>query len=624
MPMPAYRFHDMELDLDRYEIRRSGSPLKLEKIPMELLIFMVENAGRLVTREEIIEKLWGKDIFVDTEQGINTAVRKIRLALKEDAERPRFLETVVGKGYRFVAPVTRLSDAHAVSVESPAAANLANRAWPARNYKLAALAAVLLLAMLVFWVMKRPKPAPGASVVPIRALAVLPLENLSRDPAQEYFADGMTEALITDLGRAGVPRVISRTSVMRFKNARQPLPRIARDLNVDAVIEGAVLVSDNRVRVTAQLIRADSDQHLWAESYERDLKDVLALQAEIASDIARQVRVEIARQEGQPQGFRTVHPQAYSEYLKGRYAWNQRSEVGLQEGIGHFQRSIQLDPEFAAAYSGLADSWTTLGYLSYRAPVETFPLAKAAAERALQLDASLAEPHASLGYYYLYYEWNWTEAEKELQRAIALDPNYATGHHWYSVYLSAAGRPEQAMAEIQRARELDPLSLIINTDVGFHLYYAGRYDEAIASLRRTLEMNPRFPIAHLWLGRALQEKGQYAEAIAEYEKVEAALHDWPVTSAAAGHVYGTWGKSQDAAEVLRHLKALSRRRFVTSYGVALVYAGMGNKENAFAMLDRAVRERSNWLVWLKLDPRWEKVRSDPRFPVLLRKVGFPG
>ncbi len=341
MPAPTYRLHNMELDLDRYELRRSGSPLKLEKIPMELLIFMVENAGRLVTREEIIEKLWGKDIFVDTEQGINTAVRKIRLALNEDPERPRFLETVVGKGYRFVAPVTRLSDLHAISME-PGAATPAKRGWPTRSYKLVAVAAVLLLAMLAFRVVKRPKAPPGTSVVPIRALAVLPLENLSRDPAQEYFADGMTEALITDLAKAGVPRVISRTSVMRFKNARQPLPQIARDLNVDAVIEGAVLVSDDRVRITAQLIRAESDQHLWAESYERELKDVLALQAEIASDIARQVRVQIARQEGPPHPFRTVHPQAYFEYLKGRYAWNhwnQRSEAGLQEGIGHFQRS---------------------------------------------------------------------------------------------------------------------------------------------------------------------------------------------------------------------------------------------------------------------------------------------
>lgn len=342
----------------------------------------------------------------------------------------------------------------------------------------------------------------------MQSLAVLPLENPSRDPSEAYFADGMTDELITDLAQVGELRVISRTSVMRYKGTTKSLPEIARGLGVNAIVEGTVECSGNRVRIRAQLIRAD-DRHLWAASFEREIQDVLALQSEVASSIARQVQGRLAPG---PRGeIRSVLPAAHEAYLKGRYAWNRRGEAALQEGIEYFKQSIALDPSYAAAYSGMADSYTTLGYLSYLSPKEAFPQARAAALKAIELDPALAEPHASLAYVHLYYDWDWAKSEAEFKKAIDLNANYATAHDWYKYYLTAMGRTAEAETQIHRALELDPLSLVVNADVGFQLCYAGRYDEAVESLKKTLEMGPKFPLTHLWLGRALQQKGMYAK-----------------------------------------------------------------------------------------------------------------
>jgi TolB-like protein/DNA-binding winged helix-turn-helix (wHTH) protein len=411
--MVSYCFLDFELDPGRYELRRKGRNVPLEKIPMDLLILLLEKKGDLVSREQIIERIWGKDVFVDSEAGIRTAIRKIRQALHDDPENPRFIQTVIGRGYRFIPgiklakePPRALNEA---SMDAVASRQVVPREPPSpHSWMIRAVASALVVLVLVLlgtnvrgsrdWLLGRSKQPT------IHSLAVLPLENLSRDPGEEYFADGMTDELITDLAQIGELRVISRTSVMRFKGARKPLPEIARELNVDAVVEGTVERYGDHVRVRAQLIRAADDRHLWAEIFEREPQDILALQSEVASAIARQVQVKLLP--GPPGGVRPVKPAVYEAYLKGRFAWNKRNEAGLQEGIEHFQQAVAIDPTYAAAYSGLADSYTTMGYLSYIAPKEAFPQARAAAMKALGLDSTLAEPHASLAYVHFYYDWD--------------------------------------------------------------------------------------------------------------------------------------------------------------------------------------------------------------------------
>lgn len=627
MPVTRFQFADFELDLARYELRHAGSPVKLEKIPMELLILLIRRKGELVSRGEINEKLWGKDVFVDVEQGINTAIRKIRQALHDDPEEPRFVQTVVGRGYRFIPAVREegpgaeqeapLQAVAAPAIPSPRPGSPLRLAWMGA----ALLLVVALIALNVGGLRTRlfSKAAP-----PIRSLAVLPLENLSADAAQEYFADGLTDELITQLAKQGSLRVISRMSVMHYKASKKTIPEIARELNVDAVVEGSVSRDGNTVRVRAQLIYAPTDEHLWAESFTREMRDLLVLQEEVASAIAHQVRVQLV-----PETVRAgarphpVEPAVLEAYLRGRAAWNRRNEAGLREAVELFQQAVALDPSYAPAYSGLADTYTTLGYFSYLSPQESFPPARRAAEKALALDPTLAEPHASLAYIRFYHDWDWKAADQEFQRAIALNPNYATAHHWYSVYLTAMGRPAEAMAEIQKAQNLDPLSPAIQTDIGFQLYYTQRYDEAIRHLTSTLEMNPNLPLAHLWLGRSYQEKGMYAEALAEFAQAEKVMRNWPVTIAARGIVLGLAGKGQEARKVLAEMRELAKKRYVTAYGVALVYAGLGDKDQAFGWLQRGVEERTHWLVWTKLDPRWKGLRDDPRFEEILHRIGLP-
>jgi len=621
LPAFFYSFEGFELDVRRYELRRNGRVLKLEKIPMELLILLVSRNGDLVTREEIVEKLWGKDVFIETEHGINTAIRKLRQALGDDPENPRFVKTVVGKGYRFSATITSPPEqAEALPLKDqenvPAAASgfLKHKRW----FWGAAIALVLVLGLLLAANVAGFRDRLTGKNTQISSLAVIPLENLSGDKSQEFFADGMTDELITDLAQNSNLRVISRTSVMRYKATRKPLPEIAKELGVDAIVEGTMERAGNRVRVRAQLIRASDDRHMWAESFERDLPDVLGLESEVASSIARQVQMKLLSD--RPPVGRKINPAAYEAYLKGRYAWNRRGEAALQEGIQFFHQAIALEPTYAEAYSGLADSYTTLGYLSYLPPREAFPQARAAAEKAISLDSSLAEPHASLAYISFYFDWNWTAAEAEFRKAIALNPNYATAHDYYCYFLTAMQRPNEARAQIERALQLDPLSLSINSDVGFQMVYSYQYDAAIEQLKKTLQMNPKFPLAHLWLGRAYQAKGMFDQAMVEYQATDSALPDWPVTIAGIGNLQGYAKKDADARLTLARLDNMSKTKYVTPYGVALVYAGMGDKDQAFHWLEKAFDDRANWLVWLRFDPRWDSIRSDPRYADLVRRI----
>ncbi len=628
MSVTQYRFGGLELDLKRYELRKNGRVLRLERMPMDLLILLLSKNGELVSREEIIEKLWGAEVFVETEHGINTAIRKIRQVLGDDPENSRFVQTVVGKGYRFVAPVESLQDRASSPSDTVAPASHQEegppvRNVPRRNLWVGLIGAIVLLSGFVVTNPGhlRERALGRPPVTGVQSLAVLPLENLSQVPSEEYFADGMTDELITDLAQIGELRVISRTSIMGYKGTKKRLPDIARELGVDAIVEGTVEHSGSHIKVRAQLIRAADERHLWAESFDREIQDVLSLEGELASSIARQVQGRLAPG---PRGeIRSVRPAAYEAYLKGRYAWNRRGEAALQEGIEHFKQAIAIDPSYAAAYSGMADSYTTLGYLSYLPPKEAFPQARTAALKAVELDPALAEPHASLAYIYMYFDWDWPKAETEFKKAIELNPNYATVHDWYMIYLMAMGRTTEAETQIHRAVELDPLSVPINADVGFQLCYARRYDEAVDSLKKTLQMNPKFPIAHLWLGRTYQQKAMYDEAMAEYRATDAGLPDWPVTLASIGYVQGLTGKRRDAEAMLRRMEQLSRTKYVTPYAVALIYASMGDKDNAIAWLEKAYDDRANWMVWMGRDPRWDPLRNDPRFRNLMHRVGLP-
>ena len=620
----------LELDTVRYELRRGDRVLRLEKIPMELLILLVGRKDQLVGRREIIEKLWGKDVFLDTEQGINTAVRKIRLALGDDPENPKFLQTVVGKGYRFVGPVTvvggRSPSTHTAEAPSSETTEQENLLGQTKGLRLRAIliaAAIIVggaLALRYSGIADRWFPRHPA----IGSIAVLPLKNFSGNPADDYFADGMTDELITNLAKISSLRVTSYTSVAAYKATTKPLPQIARELHVDAVLEGSVVRAGDQIRITTQLIYGPSDKQLWAEEYQRALRDVLSLQREVARDVAQEVRVTLTPSDQRRLATAgAIDPAAYETYLRGRSYWNQRNEASLHKAIEQFSKAAEIEPTYAAAYSGIADCYTTMGYLSYMDPLDAFPQARTAATKAIELDPTLAEAHASLAYYNLYHAWNWEEAEKEFKRAIELNPNYATAHEWYSYYLSAMGRFDEAWTEIQRARELDPLAVIISTDVGFNYFYRHDYDGAISQLRQTLAVSPKFPLAHLWLGRAYQQKKLYAEAIDEFNKTDAALPEWPVTIAGIGNAYGEWGKRTEAKQVLTHLGELSSHKYVTPYGVALVYAGLDDKDQAFAWLDKAFEGRNHWLVWLNRDPRWDRLRTDPRFADLKSRVGLP-
>ncbi len=495
---------------------------------------------------------------------------------------------------------------------------------PSRNWALGLAAALaLLLGVAIGFDVGGIREYLGGGVnrERIESIAVLPLENLSGDPEQDYFADGMTEELITTLSKISALRVISRTSVMTYKGARKALPQIARELKVDAVIEGSVLRSGNRVRITAQLIRAATDQHLWAESYEQDLRDVLALQSDVAQDIAAQVRVKLTGQEKlRVASTRPLNSEAHELYLKGRFWWNKRTRESTEKGVAYFLQATEKDPTYAPAYAGLADAYLNLKDYGILPGREIYPKAIAAAKKAVELDDTLAEAHAALGIVKQELEWDWAGAEREFRRAIELNPGYARAHNLYALYQMAQGRPEQALAEIERARELDPLSPIISNNVASILHFSGHDDQAIEQGRKALELDPAMPALHWPLGLAYEQKGMFAEAEAGFKKA-VGLEKNPIYLAALGHVYAREGRRGEARLILKQLGELSKVRFVSPYELAVVYTGLGEKDRALDLLRQACEEHSGRLYLLGVDPRFDPLRADPRFGELLRRVG---
>lgn len=460
----------------------------------------------------------------------------------------------------------------------------------------------------------------------IRSLAVLPLENLSRDPEQEYFADGMTEAVITDLAKIGALRVISRTSVMRFKRTQKSIPEIARELNVDAIMEGSIERAGNQVRITAQLIRAATDQHLWAESYDRDMQDMLRVQEEIARSIAREVQIQLTPQE---QALltknRPVDPEAYELYLKGRYFWGKRTQQSNERAISLFHEAIAKDPQYASAYSGLADCYILFGIsfdVGSLSPTQAIPQAKLAAEKALQLDDTLADGHNSLAYAKLLYDWDWQGSEAEFKRALTLNPGYANAHHWYAHLLMATGRRDEALAESQRALNLDQLSPILHVHLGWHYIYARQYDLALEHLRKALDLDPNYSLANWYLGWVYEQQGKYSEALEAMRKAQALLPGNTALVADIGHVYAISGDRPAALKILDQLKETSRRAYVNAFEVALIYAALGEKQMALQWLEKAYTERSDFMIYLVIDPRLDSLRSDPTFMALTRRIGL--
>ncbi len=460
----------------------------------------------------------------------------------------------------------------------------------------------------------------------IRSLAVLPLENLSHDPEQEYFAEGMTDALTTEMSQIGALRVISRTSAMQYKDAKKPLPQIARELNVDAIMEGSVLRSGSKVRVTAQLIQASPEQHLWAKSYESDLRDVLILQSQVAQSVANEIRIKLTEEEAARlrKPPRPVDPAAHDAYLRGRYYWNSGEPQDLSKARDYFQQAMEKDPLYAPAYAGLADYYSMLPFYTSALPDEVFPKAKAAVSKALELDDSLAEAHASLAYILTYYDWKWSDAEREFQRALSLNPNDATVHHRYSRYLSSLGRIDDALSEIRKAQELDPLSPVIKANLGVIYYFGREYDLAIGQLRKVLEEHPDFSVAHWGMGLAYEQKGMSTEAIAELEKADAlSKHSSVNTLASLGHAYAIAGQRSKAQQILSELDTRSKQKPISRYQFALIFTGLGEKDRAFAALEMAFRERSTLLTYLKMDARFDPLRPDSRFADLLHRMGLP-
>jgi eukaryotic-like serine/threonine-protein kinase len=494
---------------------------------------------------------------------------------------------------------------------------------------LAAAAAVLLLLTLILALKPhgvRDKLFGEKASAPIRSLAVLPLENLSNDPEQEFFADGMTDELITTIAKIGQLRVISRTSVMQYKGTRKPVSQIARELNVDGIVEGTVLRSGNRVRISAQLIDAKSERHLWAETYERDLRDVLALQSDVGQAIAREVRIRLTPQEQTGLvSARQVNPEAHEAYLKGRYFLNKRAGDALKKSEIYFRQAIDKDPNDALAYAGLADLYRVLGSWEGEIlpPNVAFLQSKSAAQKALELDSTLAEVHTSLGYVKLYYDWDWAGAESEFKRAIRLNPNSEDAHHGYSHYLLMMGRTEKSLEESKRALELAPFSPLLDAHLSWHYCFSRQYDLAIQQSRSAMDVGPAIFATPLFGGWALEQESRYPDAIAWFQQAAAISGGNTAASSALGHVYGISGDKANAEKILTQLKELSTQRFVSAYDIAMVYLGIGKQEETFQWLEKAYEERSSWMTYLNLDPRLDGLRSDPRFRALVQRVGLP-
>jgi TolB-like protein/DNA-binding winged helix-turn-helix (wHTH) protein/Flp pilus assembly protein TadD len=634
------RFGLFEVNFEQRILTKDGLRIKLQDQPFAVLEMLLNHPGELVTREEIRKRLWPADTFVEFDASLNTAIKKLRIALSDAADNPRFIETVPRRGYRFLAPITTqtlvrqtgLARTQRFLPSDPASEIESTRSevvqFP-RTQRLTtwALAGSLLTAftlVLIAWAMLHARRLPRDAEKKF-SLVVLPLEDLSPDHSEEYLSEGLTDELITDLAKIPGFRIISRTSTMQYKGTNKSLSQIGRELNVNTLVEGTILRSGNRVRVRVQLIQANTDEHLWAEAYERDTNDVLALQSDIARSIAAQIKLELTpQQQAGVSGTRPVSFDAYAAYLKGRYEWNKRTAESLKKSIEYFQESIERDPGYGNAHEGLAETYSVLPDYDVMTPGEAYAKAKAEALKATELDPSLGEAHATLAVVKQELDWDWAGAESEFQIALKLNPGSATTHQWYSEYSLRVGRIPEAIDQLRQALELDPASPLMNAELGSVLYSARQYDEAIQQLKKAIDMEPSFPYAHSWLGFAYEQKGMRQEAIAEFHKAVALSGGSPFFRAALAYGYGLAGNETEARKISGELTRLSRSQqfYVSPYDFALVHVGLGEREQALNSLEQVVATHDIASDLLKIEPSLDPVRSDRRFDLLVRRVGL--
>ncbi len=648
-PRRVVRFGLFEADLRTCELRKQGRRLKLQTQPFQILAILLERPGQIIAREELCRRLWPGDTFVDFDHSLNTGVRRLREVLSDSPENPVFIETLQRRGYRFIAPVifedlqpregnSSLEPAggrievvprlEAVDMPAPPAVpgpSRRLRLWqPVTLIGLGGLLVGLLLGSVgAYTLYKSQRPAFGAHLGPVRSLAVLPLENLSVLPEQEYLADGMTDELIASLAKVKSLRIVPRTSSMAYKGTHKPLSVIAHELNVDAVVEGTVMRSGDRVRITTELVQIASDRALWAETYESGIDDVLSLQQRVAGAIVSNIQVDLTPQERQNlKAYQPSSAEAYEHYLKGRYYWNKRSEGSLTRAIEYFEQATREDPKYALAYAGLADCYSIIGAaIVGTVPAgEVAPKAEAASRRALELDPTLAEAQTSLATVLLNYKWDWPGAEAGFRKAIQLDPSYATAHQRYSLYLMAMGRTRDSMSEIEQALKLDPLSVSMNFSEGWRMYMARDFQGAARQLRDAIEMDPSFALAHLVLGQNYAQMRDYSLASAELEKAVQLSSNSAPALAALARVEALSGHQASARTRLDQLQAQGARQYVSPFYLAEVYAALGSSTEAMNQLEKAYQDRSNSIIFLRVDPEFDSLRADPRFQKLLQRL----
>jgi TolB-like protein/DNA-binding winged helix-turn-helix (wHTH) protein/Tfp pilus assembly protein PilF len=663
VPVP-FRFEEFDLDLERYELRRSGLAVKLERIPMELLILLLQNNGKLVRRDAINRRLWGENTYQDTDHSVNTAVNKLRYILRDDPRDPRFIQTVVGQGYRFIAEVAAdpiadpVPDPLLESFEPPSAGthtgegtplSIANGSphglhepgttptatplpsvnepslIPARRPVLLVGLAILvaLLAVAAFLSLHRTRSAhEGKNAVGgFHSIAVLPFVNLAQNSDQDYIVDGMTDQLITDLAGSTPLRVISRRSAMQYKGVQVPMRDIARTLDVDAVLEGSFLHNATQVRITAELIDARNDRHLWAQVYEESGDDLLTMQGPVANDIVHQVALALGSTVSASR-LRPVNVRARDAYLRGRFLWNKRTLDSLTKSIAYYQDAINADPKFAEAYAALGDAYVLLSSYGGDGPAGYLQKAQEAAEHALQLGGGLAEAHTVLGAVRTDRDWDWLGAEAEYRQALQLNPSYPTARHWYSLHLSRLGRTEEAEVEIQRAHALDPLSTIISTDAAETAYWARKQNEALKRVEAVLSTDPYFAEAHLAKGKIHEQQGHYDQALAEFKIALALFGGGPNVEALRGHALALAGASEQALEIARQLEAASVHSYVSGVDIAAIYCGLRQPDVAMRWLNRAYVNRDKGMDMLGIDPIFDGCRADRRFQELIRKLNL--
>jgi TolB-like protein/DNA-binding winged helix-turn-helix (wHTH) protein/Flp pilus assembly protein TadD len=609
-----YEFGPYRLNTRALVLLKDGVTVRLTPKVLLTLKALVENAGEVITKEELLRSVW-PDTYVE-ESNLAQNISVLRRALGTAPSGARYIETVAKRGYRFAGEVRSAAAAPPLAAAVPEATPIVPTSWSLKRPALIVAALLLLAAVGIVY---QRRHAVSAAV--IRSIAVIPFQNLSGDPAQDYLADGITELLTTELGRALPVRVTSRTSTMRFREGGRSVPAIARELKVDCVMEGSVAREGDRLRVTAQLIDAPADRHLWAETYDRDLTDVLLLEEEIARAIAREIKVVAAPR--QQSRAASVNPNAFEAYLRARYYVGQRSAPDVKKAVSWYEKAIGEDPAYAKPYAGLADCYNQLGtvMIGGGSPAETRRLAIAAANHALEIDPGLAEAHAALAYSDLY-EWNWASAGQEFERAIRLNPSYPSAHLWFGHYLSARGEFDRALQEIRLAGDLDPMSEIIQTQIAWTLGHARRYPEAIRQYQKVLANHPDYQWALWALGGALTEAGDYDAAIETLNKAAQLGNRSPSSLGTLGRAYGLAGRRQEAQRLLHELTLLSRSRYVPPHAFVHVYLGLGDRDKAFEWLERSYLERSNSLIWLGVSSMFDPLRSDPRFDDLLRRVGL--